>query len=310
MPARSARLGLIAAGIWLGLAGAALAGDDPDSWRAAVMAALAGEDHGAGAPGANGAGEDGRGGWRTSESVSPLTDATQFTAALASQAPLADHAGRETRAALVVRCLDGELAAFVVWPQGIDRDENGHTAVFLRLDHGTVQSAMWDTDERTGDVAGAFDNESALSLLARIGDARELVLRVPSASVLDAVFQLDGLAAVQAQAFAACHIGNTEDFGADLDGAPRLAERIDGGVLGLPDLHEAWVRGVRGDSIAEHAGLRKNDDIYEFDGHRIENVDQLQALIRATPTGKLVEVKVMRVQLIVGARPQTLHAQF
>jgi hypothetical protein len=308
---RAARLGAIAAAAWLGLAGGATAGDDPDTWQAAVAAALSGEAPPAAPPqGADGQGAEQHGGWRTVQSVSRLTDATQYAAALASQDPMAGRGARESRAVLVVRCLEGELGALIAWPQAIDHTEDGHTIVLMRLDHGAVTGADWDTDRR-GNAAGIVGNVRVMQFLARLDGAKELVVRLPSASVQDAVFTLEGVAVVQAQAFAACHIGNTEDFGAAMDDAPRLAERIDASLLGgQTDFHEAWVRSVEPDSIAQHAGLRKNDEIYEFDGHRVEDMDQLLTVIRATPAGKLVEVKVMRVQIIVGARPLTLHAQF
>src|SRR5262249_32531950 len=56
----------------------------------------------------------------------------------------------------------------------------------------------------------------------------------------------------------------------------------------------AIVRRVEPNSPAEKAGLKDGDVIFEYDGENIRGVQQLTRLVRETPAGRTVDVKVRR----------------
>src|SRR6516162_10695450 len=64
----------------------------------------------------------------------------------------------------------------------------------------------------------------------------------------------------------------------------------------------AVVRSVEPNSPAERAGLKQNDVIVEYNKENVVGVQQLTRLIRETPVGRSVEMKVRR-----DGRDQTLE---
>jgi membrane-associated protease RseP (regulator of RpoE activity) len=64
--------------------------------------------------------------------------------------------------------------------------------------------------------------------------------------------------------------------------------------LKLPAVAGAIVNGVQKDSAAAKAGIEKGDAIIEFDGVRVRSSAELRRLIRETPTGRTVEMKIVR----------------
>jgi serine protease Do len=70
---------------------------------------------------------------------------------------------------------------------------------------------------------------------------------------------------------------------------PELAESF-----GLKETRGALVGDVLKDTPAEEAGLKEGDIIIEFDGKRIEEYNDLPAIVSRTAVGKEVEVKVLR----------------
>ena len=81
-----------------------------------------------------------------------------------------------------------------------------------------------------------------------------------------------------------------------LAAVPVLAQ--DAGWIGISieDQREqgAIVRRVERDSPAEKAGIREGDVIVEFNKEAVVGVQQLTRLVRETPVGRTVEVKVRR----------------
>jgi len=71
--------------------------------------------------------------------------------------------------------------------------------------------------------------------------------------------------------------------------------------LGLKEERGAVVMKVVGDGPAEKAGLKENDVIVSFNGHRIDSVRELQRLLSETPAERTVQIEVMR-----GGSRQTL----
>jgi serine protease Do len=64
--------------------------------------------------------------------------------------------------------------------------------------------------------------------------------------------------------------------------------------LKLGDEYGAFVEKVEPDSPAANAGLQKGDVIVEFAGERVRSVAELTRLVRETPVGRPVEVRIRR----------------
>ncbi len=64
--------------------------------------------------------------------------------------------------------------------------------------------------------------------------------------------------------------------------------------LKLPAVAGAIVTHVQSDSAASKAGIQKGDAIIEFDGERVRSSAELRRLIRETPVGRTVEMKIVR----------------
>lgn len=74
--------------------------------------------------------------------------------------------------------------------------------------------------------------------------------------------------------------------------------------LKLPAVAGAIVNDVQADSAAAKAGLEPGDAIVEFDGIRVRSGAELHRLIRETPSGRTVPIKVIR-----GGKIRLLSAQ-
>jgi len=70
---------------------------------------------------------------------------------------------------------------------------------------------------------------------------------------------------------------------------PQLAQ-----ALGLKQPQGALIADVTPNSPAEKAGLKTGDVIIEYDGHPIEEMNQLPRLVAVTPVGEKVKIKVWR----------------
>lgn len=64
--------------------------------------------------------------------------------------------------------------------------------------------------------------------------------------------------------------------------------------LGLDELRGARVLGVGDDSPAAEAGLREDDVVVGFDGETVRSVAELVRLVRETPPGREVELRLVR----------------
>jgi predicted metalloprotease with PDZ domain len=64
--------------------------------------------------------------------------------------------------------------------------------------------------------------------------------------------------------------------------------------LKLPAVGGAIVNSVQKDSAAAKAGIEKGDVIVEFDGVRVRSSAELRRLIRETPAGRTVAIKIVR----------------
>jgi len=64
--------------------------------------------------------------------------------------------------------------------------------------------------------------------------------------------------------------------------------------LKLPAVAGALVNSVQKNRAADKAGIKSGDAIIEFDGIRVRSSAELRRLIRETPAGRTVEIKVVR----------------
>ncbi len=64
--------------------------------------------------------------------------------------------------------------------------------------------------------------------------------------------------------------------------------------LKLPAVAGAIITHVQPESAAAKAGLQKGDAVMEFDGVRVRSSAELRRLIRETPVGRTVEMKIVR----------------
>lgn len=73
--------------------------------------------------------------------------------------------------------------------------------------------------------------------------------------------------------------------------------------LKLSDPHGVEVKHLDDNSPASKAGLKVGDLVLEYNGERVEGVDQFIRLVRETPSNRTVHLKILR-----GGAPQTLTA--
>lgn len=64
--------------------------------------------------------------------------------------------------------------------------------------------------------------------------------------------------------------------------------------LGLPSPRGVRVESVSEESPASEAGIRRGDVIVEFDGEQVRSTRQLARLVRETPPGRDVELRILR----------------
>src|SRR5271166_3216270 len=87
-------------------------------------------------------------------------------------------------------------------------------------------------------------------------------------------------------------------------------------ALKLSDASGALIAYVDQDGPACRAGLKSNDVVVGFNGSKVQNPEQFQDLIHATPAGKTVSLTVIRsgqkkdISVTLGAWPNAMaHAQ-
>lgn len=71
-------------------------------------------------------------------------------------------------------------------------------------------------------------------------------------------------------------------------------ESADADRLKLPGVYGAWVRAVGPASPAEKAGLLADDVIVGYNGHHVESAMALRRMVRETPAGRKVEIRLIR----------------
>jgi serine protease Do len=65
-------------------------------------------------------------------------------------------------------------------------------------------------------------------------------------------------------------------------------------TLKLPEEAGVEITRVEPDSPAEHAGLKPGDVIMQYNGERVEGIEQFSRLVRETPVGREVKLEIFR----------------
>ena len=65
-------------------------------------------------------------------------------------------------------------------------------------------------------------------------------------------------------------------------------------ALKLGEVHGVEITNIEGDSPAAKAGLKNGDAVLEYNGQRVEGIEQFQRLVRETPAGREVKLLISR----------------
>jgi hypothetical protein len=216
---------------------------------------------------------DEAGAWKVTRSVSPLTDAQAVSAQLDSTETLANMIGRPEKASLVLRCRDGVVAVYVIWPEVLSHDSSSallnrpESLVLKRIDGGKITAEYWDISE-DGAAAGAFASPGALKLLSSIEPAKKLVVRMSGVTTQDASFDLLGIEPVATEIRTTCGAVR-----------PKAPDAAFGAPLKVPVTTNAQV-------LLDKARL-----VLEADGYEIDHVDQPAEAITTRPKATKLTTK-------------------
>lgn len=147
-------------------------------------------------------GERSIGEWVVDATTSPLDGRRTYAATLRSSNVVHNSLGYDDEAWLAVRCQQGTLAIYVVWPFFIGT--SGST-VSYRFGSGNLRLDNW-SGSSDGTAVGRFDSQTARPILTELAGSDQFVIRVSSrrSGPQDAVFDTTGADAVVAGALAAC----------------------------------------------------------------------------------------------------------
>ena len=65
-------------------------------------------------------------------------------------------------------------------------------------------------------------------------------------------------------------------------------------ALKLGEVHGVEITNIEGDSPAAKAGLKTGDAVLDYNGQRVEGIEQFQRLVRETPAGREVKLLISR----------------
>jgi serine protease Do len=88
-------------------------------------------------------------------------------------------------------------------------------------------------------------------------------------------------------------------------------------ALRLGEVHGVEITNIEGDSPAAKAGLKTGDAVLDYNGQRVEGIEQFQRLVRETPSGREVRLTISRngatqgLTATVGVRkaPKAFHSE-
>lgn len=148
--------------------------------------------------------------WQVSENVEALTGAKTITATLLADAPIANMLGQPDHPALILRCQENVLAAYVAWPQvlsfnGSTFGGRPQTMVLWRLDDQPIAVNFW-LRSNDGAATGMFETKPAAKLLEKLIVAKRLAIRLTGNSTQDAAFSLSDIQTVAARVGSPCGV--------------------------------------------------------------------------------------------------------
>lgn len=146
--------------------------------------------------------------WEISEAVEALTGSTTVTATLEANQPVLNMLGAPDSASMILRCKEGKLAAYVVWPQVIDTSitsSGNDTLLAWRADDQKIVNDLWSVSS-DGTGAGMFSTGKAVKFLSKIAGAHKFVIRITGQYTQDASFSLGNFDEAALRVTSACGI--------------------------------------------------------------------------------------------------------
>lgn len=146
--------------------------------------------------------------WDVQESTQALTRSTTVSAVLEADAPVLNMIGQYEKPALILRCQEGTLAAYIAWPQVLDTSvlsSGDSTLMWWRVDDSKIKTDFWSVSD-SGTGTGMFSTGKAEKLMDRLLGAHELAVRFSGTSTQDASFTLGEFDTVAARVAAACGV--------------------------------------------------------------------------------------------------------
>lgn len=145
--------------------------------------------------------------WDVSEKTEALTGSKTVSAILESNQPVANMLGYPEKPALVLRCKEGEVVAYVSWPQVLNVDVGGvlgdNTIVSWRLDDQPIRSDLWSMSD-DGTAVGMFSKKKALKFISQLVGSKRFAIRLTGQSTQDAEFSLQEVREVAARIAGSC----------------------------------------------------------------------------------------------------------
>lgn len=137
-------------------------------------------------------------GWKVTDTVSPLDGSRTYAAQLESASTLHEPTG-DLRAQLIVRCQQGALESYIVWPQTLG---SGPLNVRWHMDSSPATTDVWTVDSGTT----ATFSEQVRPLLAALRSAKtaSFVVTLVDFTTVQASFDVTGTAPIVDTAIAAC----------------------------------------------------------------------------------------------------------
>lgn len=131
--------------------------------------------------------------------------APSMTASPDSVRPLSNMLGVPETATLVIRCNEGVLSTYVVWPQVLSDDVGDQTIVQWRIDDGKIDASFWDRSS-DGTTTGKFNAGGAAKILRKLTPSRKLVVRMTGTITQDGEFDLTDAAPMIAKVQQTCGV--------------------------------------------------------------------------------------------------------
>ncbi len=137
--------------------------------------------------------------WKVEDTISALDGSRSYTASLQSSDTIQITAGDAANSTLVVRCMSGQLEAYIAWPQQVGKDA---LDMRWRTDGENYTAEVWSVSR---DGSATF-TENTRAFLAKLKTARRATFQLVLANfeTLQASFNVTGADAIANTALSAC----------------------------------------------------------------------------------------------------------